>query len=529
MADAGKLEPARFVSTVVGVAVFLTVSATVGRPLTTYAIRLVNNSFIGDYMVLSLVFLIMGAMALTTEALGIQTVLGAFVAGVLIGESPILTRRIAEQVRGMVAALFAPVFFALAGLRSDLTVLKSPEVIVLTLALIVVASLGKFLGAFAGGKTGGLSKPESLALAIGMNARGSTELIVASIGLSSGALTQTFYSMIVAMAALTTCAMPPTLRRALKRVPMRPGERERIEREAFEANGFVANVERLLVLASDHPNGRLASRLAGLLAGSRGQPATVLHVQSRAAPPSRGPPADKPEMASDLRRGIDHARQARPEEAAETPNVAVKTRHKATPLEGALSAEAPKGYDFLVIGLDPARMPGGGFNPEIATSARSFDGPLSIVIARGSHEREPGSSPLKILAPVTGAPNTRRSAEVAIELARAARVPVTVLFVSPEAVGSSLVARRQKILMNRNEAAAFREIVEIAERRELPVGLRSRSSEDLPQAILEEAERQGATLIVLGTTTWPSEAMLFGNTANRLLEDSPRSLVFVAS
>jgi Kef-type K+ transport system membrane component KefB len=34
------------------------------------------------------------AMALITYAIGVQTVLGAFVAGVVIGQSPILTRHI---------------------------------------------------------------------------------------------------------------------------------------------------------------------------------------------------------------------------------------------------------------------------------------------------------------------------------------------------------------------------------------------------------------------------------------------------
>jgi Kef-type K+ transport system membrane component KefB/nucleotide-binding universal stress UspA family protein len=525
---AGRFEPAHFARTVAGVAIFLALSVTIGRRLVAHAIRLVNDSFVGEYMVLTLVLLLMGAMALATQALGVQTVLGAFVAGVLVGESPILTKRIADQLRGMVAALFAPVFFALAGLRTDLAVLNSPEVIVLTLGLVVFASLGKFLGAFAGGRAGRLSRSESLALAIGMNARGSTELIVASIGLSSGALTQTLYSMIVAMAALTTCAMPPTLRWALKRVPMRPGERERIEKEAFEANGFVANMKRFLVLASDHPNGRLASRLVGLLAGARGRPATVLHVSSRTAP-SHAPRPETAAMASDLKQGVDHARQARPEEADDTPNVAVKARQEAAPLDGALSAEAPKGYDFLVIGLDPAYMPGGGFNPEIAESARAFDGPVSVVVARGAHERDPVFAALRILAPVTGTVSTRRSAEVAIELARAASAPLTVLFVSPEIVESSVNAKRRKILYNRNEEATFQEIAEIADRREQPVQLRSRSSRNLPDAILEEAGRQGATLIVLGTTSRPSEALLFGDAANRLLEESRRSLLFVAS
>jgi len=479
-------------------------------------------------MVLTLILVIMGAMALATDAIGIKTVLGAFVAGVLIGESPILTERIADQVQGMVSAFFAPVFFALAGINADLRALADPRTLGLTVALILVASFGKFSGAFIGGAIGGLSRRESLALGVGMNARGSTELIVASIGLSTGAISSTLYSMIVTMALITTSAMPPTLRWALARLPIRPGEKERLEREAFEANGFVANMERFLVLASDHPHGRLASRLVGLLAGSRGQPATVLHVKSEAASPAP-PRSEGPDMAADLKRGADHARRARPEEAAETLNVAVKARLAPAGLEAALSAEAPKGYDFLVIGLDPAQMPGGGFNPEIAGSARAFDGPLAVVVARGAHARDPARAPLRILAPVTGAAHTRRSAEVAIELARAARAELTVLFISPAVGGSTFDARRRRILVDRNEQAALKEIAEIAERRDLRIRIRSRPSENLRDTILDEAGRCAATLIVFGTAVRSSEALLFGDTANSLLESSQCSLLFVAS
>ena len=54
-------------------------------------------------------------MALITHAIGVHTVLGAFVAGILVGQSPILTRHIDEQLRGLIIALFMPVFFGLAG------------------------------------------------------------------------------------------------------------------------------------------------------------------------------------------------------------------------------------------------------------------------------------------------------------------------------------------------------------------------------------------------------------------------------
>jgi hypothetical protein len=210
--------------------------------------------------------------------IGIHTVLGAFVAGILVGESPILTRHIDEQLRGLVVALFMPVFFALAGLNANLSILADPRLLGLTCGIIAVASIGKFCGAFLGGTLGGLNARESMALACGMNARGSTEVIVASIGLSLGVINQDLFTMIVTMAIVTTLAMPPSLRWALSRLPLDDEERSRLERETFEAKGFLSKVERLLVAVDDSVNGRLAERLAGLIAGSREITTTVLHL-----------------------------------------------------------------------------------------------------------------------------------------------------------------------------------------------------------------------------------------------------------
>ena len=54
---------------------------------------------------------VFGALwVLVTHLIGIHSVLGAFVAGILVGESPILTQHINEQLRGLVIALFMPVF-----------------------------------------------------------------------------------------------------------------------------------------------------------------------------------------------------------------------------------------------------------------------------------------------------------------------------------------------------------------------------------------------------------------------------------
>ena len=257
-------------------------SLTVGRRVVFSIIRWVNDTFVSDFAVITAILLIMGMMAMITDLIGVHTVLGAFVAGILIGESPILTRHIDEQLRGLIIAFFMPVFFGIAGLSADLTILKDPLCWLLTAGLIVIASLGKFGGAFVGGKLGGLTRQESLALGCGMNARGSTEVIVATIGLSMGALSQNLFTMIVAMAVITTMAMPPTLRWALARLPMRKEEKQRLEREEMEAKGFVSNLERLLIAVDDSPNGKFASRIAGMLAGTHGMPTTVLHIKDAA-------------------------------------------------------------------------------------------------------------------------------------------------------------------------------------------------------------------------------------------------------
>jgi len=55
-----------------------------------------------------------GASVLT-DLIGAHAVLGAFVSGIVIGQAPILTRHIQDQLSGLIVALFMPVLFAAAG------------------------------------------------------------------------------------------------------------------------------------------------------------------------------------------------------------------------------------------------------------------------------------------------------------------------------------------------------------------------------------------------------------------------------
>jgi Kef-type K+ transport system membrane component KefB len=200
----GAIDLPLLAQSVVGTALFLVICFTIGRRLVFRLIRWANDRFISDLPVITAILVITGVMALMTNAIGVHTVLGAFIAGILIGQSPILTRHIDEQLRGLIVALFMPIFFGIAGLTTNLAVLANPNLFFLTLGLIAIASVGKFGGAFLGGRVGGMSWAESVALGCGMNARGSTEVIVATIGLSMGVLNQDLFTTIVAMAVVTT-------------------------------------------------------------------------------------------------------------------------------------------------------------------------------------------------------------------------------------------------------------------------------------------------------------------------------------
>jgi len=512
----GVLNAATLAQSVLGTGVFLLASFTIGRRLVFALIRWTNDTFVTDVPVVTAILIVMGVMALITHFIGIQTVLGAFVAGILVGESPILTRHVEEQLRGLVVALFMPIFFSLAGLNADLSILKDPRLAVLTLVLIGIASIGKFAGAFLGGALGRLTYRESLVLACGMNARGSTEVIVASIGLSMGAISHDLFTMIVSMAIVTTLAMPPTLRWALSKLPLHEEEQARLEREAFEAKGFVTNVERLLVAVDDSPNGKLALRLAGLIAQSRGITTTVLHLGD-----------ESPEAS--IRAAMEHnlVAGAKDERARK---VHVTLRADRTAAESAITKEAHKGYGLLVLGIAKTVAAQGGFHKEIARIAAVYEGPLAVVVARGADVTAVGHGNLNILVPVRGNKVSTRAAEVAIALARTSESPLTALYVlSSVGLGAAQRQLKRPTSTRRHEETVLKEIVSLADRYGRSIRTALRLDVAAEDAILRQARLGHYNLIVMGVGRPAGETLFFGKVASAVLENSECSILFVSS
>ncbi|HVZ53733.1 MAG TPA: cation:proton antiporter, partial [Pseudolabrys sp.] len=459
-----------------------------------------------------------------TDAIGVHTVLGAFVAGVLVGESPILSKHIEEQLRGLVFAFFTPIYFGLAGQSADLTVLGNPVVAIYTVGLVLIASLGKFGGAFIGAELGGLTRREGFALACGMNARGSTEVIIASVGLSMGALSPTLFTMIVAMAILTTVAMPPTLRWALARVPMRKDEKARLEREEMEEKGFVPKLERLLLAIDDSANGRFATRIGGIIAGVNAMPTTVMHIHGNKRPSKAAVEQAKAkvkEIGETVQAVAGRSDQAKRDDEKSESSIDITTMVEDMPKAEAVATEAEKGYDLMVVGLDKTLANDTEFHGDITNLAAGFPGPLAVVIARDAQLEDPMHSRLSILLPVNGTDPSRRGAEVGIAIARAARAPLTALYVAP---------RGQKARRSRQyEEAILKDIVALAESYGVEIKTAVRADIAADKAIVREVGRRRNNLIVLGVGRRPGDKLFFGDTAAALLATSTKSLVFVAT
>ena len=505
-----------------GIALFLLVSFTLGRRFVVWAIRWVNDHLTIDMPVITAIIVMTAAFALATDLIGVHTVLGAFIAGLLVGRSPILTRQVDVQLRGLIVALFMPVFFGSAGLSADLTVLPEPRMAFFAVVLVGAASIGKLLGAYTGGVIGGLTLRESTALAWGMNARGSTEIIIATIGLSIGALSQELFTMIVAMAVLTTLIMPPALRWSLRRVPMSEEEKALEAREKEEAGEFLPRIERVLAVVDRSPTGQLASRVVGELNRSTQKLTALLDIEQRPDEDAERQPQYGLKVAQEA---AESGARTGQEESSENekPPIEPAPRVERLSVPDEVARELEKGYDLALFGLNGLPAENNCLVSILKKIDRSYEGARAFVVSR---ERNP-DNPRCILLPVTGADYSRRGAEIAIALAAAAEVPLSVLYVSRHAEQSAWYRRPSASLPEHQ--ATIEALERIAERRGVTIVPRIEAHDRPEEAIMSRARRIGANLIVLGVKERPAQPPSFGPTADTILREAPCSVLLLST
>ena len=156
----------------------------------------------------ALVFLFITAWC--TEAIGVHALFGAFISGVAVAGADSLREPLRKAIEPLTSTLLLPLFFAYAGLRTEVGSLSGAAWFACALVLIAAVA-GKFGAISAAARVQGFSWRDSVALGALMNTRGLMELVVLNIGYDLGILSAPMYTMMVIMALTTTCMAGPVL------------------------------------------------------------------------------------------------------------------------------------------------------------------------------------------------------------------------------------------------------------------------------------------------------------------------------
>ncbi|MEV6501584.1 cation:proton antiporter [Streptomyces prunicolor] len=155
---------------------------------------------------------LMGTCA-AAEWLGIHFIFGAFIFGAITPrESDESRLRVAvmDGLEKSAMQILLPIYFVVAGTRVDLAAFRASHIGSL-LVMLFVAVATKMLGAYLGAWLSGMPRSDALPIAVLMNTRGLTEVVILTVGLQLGLIDSQFYSVLVVMAVLTTVMTGPLL------------------------------------------------------------------------------------------------------------------------------------------------------------------------------------------------------------------------------------------------------------------------------------------------------------------------------
>ena len=151
------------------------------------------------------------ASAWVTETLGIHALFGGFLAGLVMPSDRGVQRFFEEKIEVFSSTFLLPLFFVFTGLRTKVTLLNDRWSLMVCLAIIAVAIVGKLGASMLMARWTKMSWRDSFAIGALMNTRGLVELVVLNIGYDLGILSDRIFVMMVIMALTTTFMTAPLL------------------------------------------------------------------------------------------------------------------------------------------------------------------------------------------------------------------------------------------------------------------------------------------------------------------------------
>ncbi len=521
LASSGKFDFGTVFRSVSAAILFLAIAFTIGRTIVDQILRWIDDKVGGVTASLSVLLVMSFLAAAFTQYLGLEAALGAFVVGILAGQSRRFSREAGHILEIFTAGFLAPIFFASAGLKVNLIALLNPQTLMFGLLVLGVACVGKFTGAYIGSRAGGLTHWEGMAMGSGMNARGAMEIVVATIGLSLGVLNPQMYSIILMVAIITSLMAPPLLRWSLARVTIGEEEALRLEQEELASRSFIKQIHRVLIPTRGGANIQLAAQLVGYMAHQNPLEITVLHAdENRAKTTATATPVEDT-VAQEAFASVVEEMQL-----PDNSTLQKKTESASNKLEAIIN-EASKGYDLIVLGAsEKTHSKDALFNLLIDRVIQ--EAPCATMVVK-SHLDEPDETesyriaqqPLKnILVPTVGTEYSKNAIEVASTIAAQAGAVVTIVNVINLPPIEYILYERQTLNPMRDIARDLLEQQAVIGR-SLGADVQTRilKGTSPEMEILQYAESENFDLIILGSNIrMVTGRVFFGHRVDAILK-----------
>ncbi|WP_224447032.1 cation:proton antiporter [Haloprofundus salilacus] len=579
LARSGVVDVSSAATTVLSVVVFLGVAFTVGQRFVRELVRWVDNVVGGEMALLTTLMALALAAGAVTQFLGLEAILGAFVVGILVGQVKRFDYNLRHTFEIVTLGIFAPIFFAIAGLRMNVAALFDPTVFAVGLVVLAVACFGKFAGIIGASWVAGLSRWEGITIGGGMNARGAMEIIVATIGLGLGILTTEMYSIIVMIAIVTSLMAPTVMRWSIPKIEISDEERARLEQESQRRRSFVDGIATILLPTRCSPDSQFAAQIVGSLSRDQDIEVTSMYLEhaekreskarvgatlkslvglqtddrrrtnggetrsddhdtmaGRTSPNDSSTELGDGETFGEERTGCQRLMKARLNlPSSQTRTIARPTRGSTT---ATVLEEAGEGYSLLVIGASErgTRVDAPLFDETIDEIIR--DAPCPVMVTSAKRSDDEGDRPQeevtirRILLPTVGTEYNRHAAEVAFAIARDRNAVVEVVHVvSPPPVDEQFVDRPEM----ESTLRLGEEIVDGEADLGRRIGATVRTNvfvgeDDLEEELVARATEGGHDLVVLGSNLRPlTGRAYFGHRVDYVIRNAPCPVVVLSS
>lgn len=394
LATSGTLSAVDAGRTVAGLAAFLVLAMTLGQRVVDGSLREVRREGSNLQGALTVTVATMFAFGVVTQVLGVEAVLGTFVAGVILARSRYQQIEAEHIIEELTTVLFAPLFFATAGLRLDLGLLTGSALLWAGVLLAVALGL-KFFGSFAGAKMAGLTAREGMVLGAGLNARGALEIIIATVGLSLGVFNQTSFTIIVMIPIITSLFASIGLRFFGRNLEGSVAERERLAREEALSKNLLIKNSRILLPTDSERNSIVAAQIVHF-AWPEDLAATVMAVQSNGA----GPDIEI----------FENVLFGRPLD------VAMVKGEEAVQIADEIVAQSRLGYGVIAVGVVDQPIEGHWLSPVVDEVLKRSQLPVVVVRKATNH---PGRLPgvfAQAVVPVVATTSSRAAQELAANM-----------------------------------------------------------------------------------------------------------------